>query len=44
MATILPIQGVFDKDIPEESGNGEYRQERELLIMIDNGRRSRLRQ
>ncbi|MCP4342861.1 MAG: hypothetical protein GY799_29260 [Desulfobulbaceae bacterium] len=35
MATILPIQSVFDKDIPEESGNGEYRQERELLIMID---------
>jgi len=34
MATILPIQGRFDKDIPEDSGNAEYRQERELLIAI----------
>ena len=35
MATILAIQGRFDKDIPEDSGNAEYRQERELLIAID---------
>ena len=35
MATILPIQGRFDKDIPENFGNAEYRQERELLIAID---------
>ena len=36
MATILPVQGRFDKDIPEDSGNAEYRQERELLIAIDD--------
>ena len=35
MATILPIQGRFDKDIPENFGNAEYRAERELLIAID---------
>ena len=34
MAAILPIQGRFDKDIPDDSGNAEYRQERELLITI----------
>ena len=27
MATILPIQGRFDKEIPEDFGNAEYRQE-----------------
>lgn len=36
MATILPIQGRFDKDIPDDFGNAEYRQERELLIAIDD--------
>ena len=36
MATILPIQGRFDKDIPEDFGNAEYRQERELLIAIND--------
>jgi len=36
MPTILPIQRVFDKDIPEDSGNAEYRQERELLIAIND--------
>ena len=35
MAKILPIQGRFDKDIPEDFGNAEYRRERELLIAID---------
>ena len=35
MATILPIQGRFDKEIPEDFGNAEYRQECELLIAID---------
>jgi len=35
MATIIPIQGQFDKDIPEAFGNAEYRQERELLITIN---------
>ena len=35
MPTILPIQRAFDKDIPEDFGNAEYRQERELLIAID---------
>jgi|GEM_PF-3716387 len=35
MATVLPIQGRFDKDIPEDFGNAEYRQERELLIAIN---------
>jgi len=36
MATILPIQGRFDKEIPEDFGNAEYRQERELLIAIND--------
>jgi hypothetical protein len=36
MAIILPIQGRFDKDIPEDFGNAEYRQERELLITIND--------
>jgi len=36
MATILPVQGRFDKDIPEDFGNAEYRQERELLIAIND--------
>jgi len=36
MATILPIQGRFDKDIPEDFGNAEYRQERDLLIAIND--------
>jgi len=36
MATILPIQGRFDKDIPGDFGNAEYRQERELLIAIND--------
>jgi len=36
MATILAIQGRFDKDIPEDFGNAEYRQERELLIVIND--------
>jgi hypothetical protein len=35
MPAILPIQSVFDKNIPEDSGNAEYCQERELLIAID---------
>jgi hypothetical protein len=36
MAAIIPVQRVFDKDIPGNFGNAEYRQERELLITIDN--------
>jgi len=36
MATILPIQSRFDKEIPEDFGNAEYRQERELLIAIND--------
>ena len=36
MATILPIQSRFDKDIPADYGNAEYRRERELLIAIDD--------
>ena len=35
MATILPVQGRFDQAIPQDFGNAEYRQERELLIVID---------
>ena len=35
MATILPIQNTFDKSIPDNFGNAEYRGERELLIAID---------
>jgi hypothetical protein len=36
MATILPIQSRFDKAIPDNFGNAEYRAERELLIAIDD--------
>jgi len=36
MATILPIQSRFDKEIPEDFGNAEYRQERELLIATND--------
>ena len=36
MPTILPIQKAFDKEIPEDYGNAEYRQERELLIAIND--------
>lgn len=35
MPTILPIQGTFDKAIPDNFGNAEYRTERKLLIAID---------
>jgi hypothetical protein len=35
MGIILPIQSRFDKEMPENSGNAEYRQERELLIAMD---------
>ena len=35
MPTILPIQNTFDKSIPDNFGNAEYRAERELLIAID---------
>ena len=34
MATILPIQGTFDKAIPDNYGNAEYRAERKLLLAI----------
>jgi len=33
--TILPIQGTFDKAIPDNFGNAEYRAERKLVIAID---------
>jgi len=36
MPTILPIQGTFDKAIPDNFGNAEYRSERELLIAIND--------
>ena len=36
MATILPIQSRFDKDIPQDYGNAEYLEERELLIAIND--------
>ena len=36
MLTILPIQGTFDKAIPDNFGNAEYRAERELLIAIND--------
>ena len=36
MHTILPIQSRFDKAIPDNFGNAEYRAERELLIAIDH--------
>jgi hypothetical protein len=32
MATILPTQRLFDKEIPQDFGNAEYRQERAFLI------------
>ena len=35
MSVILPIQNRFDKSIPDNFGNAEYRAERELLIAID---------
>ena len=35
MSVILPIQNRFDKSIPDNFGNAEYRAERELLITID---------
>jgi len=35
MSVILPIQGRFDKSIPDNFGNAEYRAERQLLIAID---------
>ena len=35
MPVILPIQSRFDKSIPDNFGNCEYRTERELLIAID---------
>jgi hypothetical protein len=36
MTTILPIQSVFDKTIPDNFGNAEYRQDRKLLITISD--------
>jgi hypothetical protein len=36
MQTILPIQGAFDKTIPDNFGNAEYRGERQLLMAIDD--------
>jgi len=36
MAAILPLQGRFDKEIPQDYGNAEYRQERQLLIAIND--------
>ncbi len=36
MAMILPIQGAFDKAIPDNYGNAEYRAERELLLAISD--------
>jgi len=36
MSVILPIQSRFDKSIPDNFGNAEYRAERELLIAIDS--------
>jgi len=36
MSAILPIQNTFDKSIPDNFGNAEYRAERELLIAIDS--------
>lgn len=35
MTTILPIQTTFDKSIPADFGNADYRQERLQLIEID---------
>ena len=36
MAMILPIQDTFDKAIPDNYGNAEYRAERELLLAISD--------
>ena len=36
MSAILTIQSTFDKSIPDNFGNAEYRAERELLIAIDS--------
>jgi len=36
MSIILPIQNRFDKSIPDNFGNSEYRSERDLLISIDS--------
>jgi len=36
MATILLVQHVFDKEIPHDFGNAEYRQERKLLIAMND--------
>ncbi len=36
MPTILPIQSTFDKAIPDNFGNAEYRGERLLLIAIND--------
>jgi len=36
MPTSLPIQSTFDKDIPDNFGNAEYRTERLLLITIND--------
>ncbi len=35
MAIILPLQSCFDKAIPDNFGNAEYRAERELLMTLD---------
>ena len=35
MPSILPIQNTFDKSIPDNFGNAEYRAERDLLIATD---------
>lgn len=35
MSLILPVQNRFNKSIPDNFGNSEYRAERELLIAID---------
>lgn len=36
MSVILPIQHRFDKSIPDNFGNSEYRSERALLMSIDS--------
>jgi len=36
MSIILPIQNTFDKSIPDNFGNAEYRAERQFLIAIDD--------
>ena len=33
--SILPIQNTFDKSVPDNFGNAEYRTESDLLIAID---------